>query len=729
MADAVMNQIKGAQHPLDTVCINTIRTLAMDAVQQANSGHPGAPMSLAPVAYCLWQRFLNFDPADPLWPNRDRFVLSNGHASMLLYSMIHLTGVKEQKDGRVINEPSLPLEQIKKFRQLGSRTPGHPEYGMTSGIETTTGPLGQGVANAVGMAIAGRWLAARYNKPGFEKLFDFNVYAICGDGCMMEGIASEAASLAGHQKLSKLCLLYDNNRISIEGHTTLAFSEDVGARFRAYGWNVLHVKDANDIGSLAEAIQQFQKTTDRPTFIIVDSLIGWGAPHKQDTHSAHGEPLGDEEVKLTKRFYGWPEDAKFQVPDGVYDHFQKGIGQRGKQLRDAWTAQFQQYKAKYPDLARELELMESRELPAGWDKDIPTFPADAKGLATRDSGGKVLNAIAKNVPWLLGGSADLAPSTKTLLTFEGAGHMQADSPGGRNMHFGVREHGMGGIINGMALTKLRSYGAGFLIFSDYGRGSIRLGAVMEIPVVYVFTHDSIGVGEDGPTHQPIEHLASLRAMPNLIVIRPGDTNETAEAWRIAAKHKHDPVLLILSRQAMPTLDRTKYAPASGLANGAYTLLDAPGGKPDVILIGSGSEVGLCVTAQEQYWPHRESRPASSACPPGSFSPSKRQTTATACCRRTSKRVSRRNGFNLRLGTLRGNHRRQHRHEFIRGVGADQGLDQAFRLHRGSGGRGGEGTGREISPLSLLNSIQAPGMRLCEPWDVPDCAISPISSPA
>jgi transketolase len=595
----VQSQIKGEHSPMDAVCIDTMRTLAMDAVQQANSGHPGAPMSLSPVGYCLWQRYLRYDPADPLWPNRDRFVLSNGHASMLLYTLLHLTGVRDVKHGKVLSGPSLPIEELKRFRQLGSRTPGHPESHITPGVETTTGPLGQGVANAVGMAIAGRWLAARYNKPGFEKLFDFKVYAICGDGCMMEGIASEASSLAAHQKLANLCLIYDSNRISIEGHTTLAFTEDVGARFRAYGWNVLYVKDANDIGALGDAIQLFQKTTDRPTFIVVDSIIGWGAPHKQDTKEAHGEPLGEEEVKLAKRFYGWPEDAKFLVPDGVYDHFKQGIGQRGKQLREAWSAQFQQFKAKYPELAKELELMESRDLPAGWDKDIPVFPADAKGLATRESSSKVESAIAKNVPWLLGGSADLAPSTKTLLTFEGAGNMQADTPGGRNMHFGVREHAMGGIINGMSLTKVRPYGAVFLIFSDYGRGSIRLGALSEIPVIYIFTHDSIGVGEDGPTHQPIEHLASLRAIPNIIVIRPGDANEVSEAWRFIMQLKHQPALLILSRQAMPTLDRTKYAPAAGLAKGAYTLLDAPDGKPDVILIGTGTEVQLCTAAQEQ----------------------------------------------------------------------------------------------------------------------------------
>jgi transketolase len=596
---AMATPVKGAAGAMDVTCIDTIRTLAMDAVQQANSGHPGAPMALAPVAYTLWQSFLRYDPADPLWPNRDRFVLSNGHASMLLYAMLHLAGVHDVKDGKVLDAPSLPLEELKRFRQLGSRTPGHPESHVTAGVETTTGPLGQGVTNSVGMAIAGRWLAAHYNRPGFEGLFDFNVYAICGDGDNMEGIASEAASLAGHLKLANLCWLYDNNHISIEGKTTLAFTEDVGARYRAYGWNVLHVTDANDIGALANAIEQFQKTTDRPTFIIVDSHIGYGSPKKQDTKEAHGEALGEDEVKATKRAYGWPEDAKFLVPDGVYDHFRNGIGQRGKQLRAAWHAKFAQYKAKHPDLAAQVELMGRHELPPGWDKDIPTFPADAKGLATRDSSGKVLNAVAKNVPWLMGGSADLAPSTKTLLTFEGAGALEPGNPGGRNMHFGVREHAMGGIINGMSLTLLRPYGAGFLIFSDYGRGALRLGALAELPVIYIFTHDSIGVGEDGPTHEPIEHLASLRAIPNLILIRPGDANEVAEAWRFLMPLKHQPVVLALTRQALPTLDRTKYAPASGLAKGAYILAEAPGGKPDVLLIGTGSEVQLCVAAQEK----------------------------------------------------------------------------------------------------------------------------------
>jgi transketolase len=592
--------VKGAPSPLDVLCIDTIRTLAMDAVQAAVSGHPGAPMALAPVAYTLWQQFLRYDPLDPTWPNRDRFVLSNGHASMLVYSLLHLAGVRDVKDGKPTDQPTLPMEQLKRFRQLGSRTPGHPESSLTAGLETTTGPLGQGVTNSVGMAIASRWLAARYNKPGFEKLFDFNVYAICGDGDMMEGISSEAASLAGHLKLSNLCWIYDNNHISIEGKTSLAFSEDVGARFRAYHWNVLHVTDANDVGAFAETIRQFQKTADRPTFIIVDSHIGYGAPHKQDTKEAHGEALGEDEVKATKRFYGWPEDAKFLVPDGVYDHFKQGIGKRGKERHDAWTALFAQYKAKHPDLATQIELMNRRELPAGWDKDIPTFPADAKGIATRESSGKVLNAVAKNVPWLMGGSADLAPSTKTTLTFEDAGgSLSAENPGGRTMHFGVREHGMGGIINGMTLSNLRAFGSGFLIFSDYGRAAIRLGAIAELPVIYVFTHDSIGVGEDGPTHQPIEHLASLRAMPNIIVLRPADANEVAEGWRVAMQVKHEPVLFILTRQGLPTVDRTKYGSASGLAKGAYILADAPGGKPDVILIGTGSEVSLCMGAHEK----------------------------------------------------------------------------------------------------------------------------------
>jgi transketolase len=584
----------------DQLCINTIRTLAMDAVQKANSGHPGAPMGLAPIAYTLWNRFLKYDPKNPNWPNRDRFILSNGHASMLLYALIHLAGVRgRDKHGNVIDEPSLPMEQLQQFRQLGSRTPGHPEQEATSGVETTTGPLGQGVANAVGMAIAQKWRAARYGKPGFEDLFAHKVYAICGDGCMMEGIASEAASLAGHLKLDNLCLIYDDNSITIDGHTSLTFTEDVCGRFTAYGWNVIRLPDGNDLERFAQAINTFQTTTDRPTLIAVKTHIGYGAPNKQDTHAAHGEPLGEEEIRLTKRFYGWPEDKKFYVPNGVYESFQAGIGQRGANAHAEWSKKYNDYKAQFPDLAAQLEMIEKRELPLNWDKDIPTFPADSKGLATRDSSGQVLNAIAKNVPWIVGGSADLNPSTKTFLKFEGAGVFTANNPGGRNIHFGVREHAMGGILNGMTLSKLRAYGSGFLIFSDYGRGALRLGAVMHIPVLYIFTHDSIGVGEDGPTHQPIEHLASLRAMPNLIVIRPADANEVAEAYKIAFQVKENPVVLALTRQAVPTLDRTKYAAASGLQKGGYVLADAVGGKPDVLLIGTGSEVSLCVEAYEK----------------------------------------------------------------------------------------------------------------------------------
>jgi transketolase len=591
--------IKSELHRLDTTCINTIRTLAMDGVQAANSGHPGTPMAMAPVAYYLWQYVLRFDPSDPVWPNRDRFVLSAGHASMLLYSLLHLTGVKAvSKDYEPLGEPSVPLEEIKRFRQLHSRCPGHPEYRLTSGVETTTGPLGQGAANSVGMAVAERWMAAHYNRPGFEKLIDFNVYALCGDGDMMEGISSEAASLAGHWKLSNLCWIYDNNHITIEGSTKLAFTEDVGARFLGYGWNVTHVTDANDLGQLTRAFATFLQTNDRPTLIIVDSHIGYGAPHKQDTKEAHGEPLGEEEVKLAKRAYGWPEDSKFYVPDGVYAHFQAGIGARGKELRDAWFTQVTRYKTEHADLADQLYRIQHRQLPEGWDQGLTPFPADPKGMASRASSGKVLNAVAKHVPWLIGGAADLAPSTKTTMTFEGAGDFEAGSYGGRNFHFGVREHAMGAIMNGIALVKLRAFGAGFLIFSEYGRMPIRLAAVMEIPVIYVFTHDSIGVGEDGPTHQPIEQLAALRAIPGLTVIRPADANEVVEAWRYIMQRHHDPVVLVLSRQDLPTLDRTKYGPAAGVQKGAYVLADAADGKPDVLLLATGSEVSLCVSAYE-----------------------------------------------------------------------------------------------------------------------------------
>jgi transketolase len=586
------------EDPLDLLTINTIRTLSMDAVQAANSGHPGTPMALAPVAFCLWQRFLRFDPDDPIWPNRDRFVLSAGHASMLLYSLMHLTGIKAvTRDYKRTNEVSVPLEDIKRFRQLDSKCPGHPEYRWTSGVETTTGPLGQGVATSVGMAIAGRWLASYFNRPGFE-MFNYRTYAICGDGCMMEGISTEAASLAGHLNLDNLCWIYDNNKITIEGHTDWAFSEDVATKYIGLGWNVTRVGDANDLEMLSRALNVAQKTTGRPTLIIVDSHIAWGSPNKQDTHAAHGEPLGEEEIRLTKRAYGWPEDKKFLVPDGVREHFAAGMGKRGKELRTAWDALRDKYRQAFPDLAQHAELMMKRELPEGWDRGLPTYPADKKGKATRDVNGEVLNAVAKSVPWLIGGSADLAPSTKTRLTFQGAGDFNYNSVG-RNFHFGIREHAMGAVLNGMSLCKVRPYGSGFLIFSDYGRAPIRLAAIMEIPVIYAFTHDSIGVGEDGPTHQPVEQLASLRAIPGLSVIRPCDANETVEAWKALMPYRKHPVALILSRQALPTLDRTKYASAAGLHKGAYVLADAPGGKPEVILLGTGSEVSLCVDAHEQ----------------------------------------------------------------------------------------------------------------------------------
>lgn len=584
---------------LAQTCINTIRTLSMDAVQQANSGHPGTPMAMAPVAYCLWQRVLQFDPEDPIWPNRDRFVLSMGHASMLLYSLLHLTGVKAvNPQYERLGELSVQLDDLKRFRQLNSKCAGHPEYRWTSGVETTTGPLGQGVATSVGMAIAAQWQAHYFNRPGFE-LFDYNIYALCGDGCMMEGVAAEAASLAAHLKLSNLCWIYDNNKITIEGHTEWAFSEDVATRFIGYGWNVTRVSDANDLEMLQRAFATFKNEADRPTLIIVDSHIAYGSPNKQDTHAAHGEPLGEEEIRLTKRNYGWPENEQFLVPSGVREHFQDGIGQRGRAARAAWMALFEDYKQQYPQYAHHLLQMQQRELPVGWDKDLPVFPADAKGVAGRDASAKVLNTLAKHVPWLLGGSADLAPSTKTRLTFEGAGDFTATSRGGRNLHFGVREHAMGSVLNGLSLTKVRPYGSGFLIFSDYSRGAIRLSALMEVPVIHIFTHDSIGVGEDGPTHQPIEQLASLRAIPNLIVLRPADANEVVEAWRVIMQLKHEPVALILTRQALPTIDRSTYAAASGVAKGAYVLADVPGGKPDVLLLASGSEVSLCLEAAEQ----------------------------------------------------------------------------------------------------------------------------------
>ena len=586
------------QPELDKLSVNTIRTLSIDAVQQANSGHPGTPMAMAPVVYTLWNRVLRFDPEDPIWPNRDRFVLSMGHASMLLYSLLHLTGVKAvNPEYERLGTPTVSLDDIKHFRALDSKCPGHPEYHWTSGVETTTGPLGQGVATSVGMAVAREWLANRYNKPGFE-VFDYNIYALCGDGCMMEGISNEAASIAGHLKLSNLCWIYDNNHITIEGHTEWAFSDDVATRFIAYGWNVLRVGDANDLEMLERAIRTFQVTKDRPTLIIVDSHIAYGSPNKQDTSAAHGEPLGEEEIKLTKRNYGWPEDAKFLVPDEVRANFRAGIGERGARARAAWEGKLKEYKGKYPELADEMDRIQRRINPEGWDKEIPTFPADPKGVAGRDASQKVLNAIAPRVPWLMGGSADLAPSTKTRLTFKEAGDFTAQDRGGRNFHFGIREHAMGAILNGMALSKLRVYGSGFLIFSDYMRATIRLSSIMELPVVYIFTHDSIGVGEDGPTHQPIEQLASLRAMPGLITIRPGDGNEVADAWRVIMGLQHTPVCLILSRQALPTIDRSKFG-AAAVGKGAYILAEAPKGKPEVLLIGTGSEVSLCVDAWQQ----------------------------------------------------------------------------------------------------------------------------------
>jgi transketolase len=596
---AVSDQSVATGTQLDQLCINTIRTLSMDAVQKANSGHPGTPMALAPVAYCLWQQFLRYDPENPIWPNRDRFVLSNGHASMLLYSLIHLAGVREvTHDNKILSTPALSLDELKNFRQLGSKTPGHPEYGLTSGVETTTGPLGQGVANSVGMAIAERWLAAHFNRPGFD-LFNYNIWAICGDGDMMEGISSEAASTAGHLKLSNLCWIYDNNKITIEGNTELAFDEDVAARFRAYGWDVQHVHDANDLVALANAYGHALSVKDRPKMIIVDSHIGYGSPHRQDTKEAHGEALGEEEVKLTKRAYGWPEDAKFLVPDGVEENFRDVLGKRGRQLSGQWNDLFAKYSAQYPDLAAQFERMLRRENPTGWDKDLPAFPADPKGLATRDSSSKVLNAIAKNHPWLMGGSADLYPSTKTRLLFDGVGDFEPGNYNARNFHFGIREHAMGAIVNGMTLSKVRAYGSTFLIFSDYMKNPIRLSALMEIPSIWIFTHDSIGVGEDGPTHQPIEQLISLRAVPGLITLRPADANEVLEAWRVIMGLSKEPVALALTRQALPTFDRTKYASAAGVARGAYILAGAEDPKPQVILMATGSEVYLCIDAYEK----------------------------------------------------------------------------------------------------------------------------------
>jgi transketolase len=591
------------QSDIDQLAINTIRMLVVDAVQKAKSGHPGTPMDAAPAAYTLWQRVLRYDPADPRWINRDRFVLSSGHASMLLYSLIHLAAIKAANPSyEEVGRDAVTLDDIKAFRQAGSRCPGHPEYGWTSGVETTTGPLGQGVATSVGMAAARQWLRANYNRPGYD-LFDFNVYALCGDGDMMEGVASEAGSLAGHLRLSDLCWIYDSNRVTIEGHTDIAFTEDVAARFLAYGWNVLRVTDANDTERLERAYHGFLSTEDRPTLIIVHSHIGYGAPHKQDSPEAHGEPLGEEEVRLTKEFFGFDPAQDFVVPDGVRQHFSAQLGARGARLNAEWQDTFQRYRNQYPDLAEQVVCMSKRGLPSGWEAALPDFPPSATGLSTRDASGRVLNAVAERIPWIVGGAADLTPSTKTRLTFETAGDFQPGEPlgnrRGRNMHFGVREHAMCAAVNGMTLTGLRAFGSGFLIFTDYARGAIRLASLMDLPVLHIWTHDSISVGEDGPTHEPIEQLVSLRAIPGMVVIRPADANEMSEAYRCILQLQHRPAALICSRQPLPIVDRTKFAPAAGLAKGAYVLTDAPDAKPDVILIASGSEVTLCLTARDK----------------------------------------------------------------------------------------------------------------------------------
>jgi transketolase len=583
---------------IDELTINTIRTLTLDAVEKAASGHPGTPMGMAPVGYVLWSRFLRYDPDRPDWPNRDRFVLSVGHASLLLYSLLHLSGVCEiDANGRQTGKPAVSVDDLRQFRQLDSKTPGHPEYRVTTGVEATTGPLGQGCGNSVGMALAERWLAEHFNRDG-AILFDHDVYALCSDGDMMEGVASEAASLAGHLKLANLCWIYDNNHITIEGGTPLAFSESVAERFRGYGWNVLHVADANDLGAVARALDTFRQTQDSPTLIIVDSVIGWGSP-VAGTAKAHSDPMGAEAIRETKRNYGWPEDSQFLVPPGVKDHFRASLAGRSAPLRGAWDQSLIRYRAEHPELAEELDCLLKGRLPDGWARDIPEFAPDAIGMASRDAGGKVLNAIAHNVSALIGGAADLAPSTKTRLTFDGAGDLEARTPGGRNMHFGIREHAMGAIANGMALSYLRPFTATFLVFSDYMRPPIRLAAIMEIPTVFVFSHDSIGVGEDGPTHQPIEHLAALRAVPGLNVIRPADANETAEAWRVATTRTRTPSCIILSRQKLPTIDRARYASADQLAKGAYVLADAGGGDPELILLATGSEVSLALDAHEQ----------------------------------------------------------------------------------------------------------------------------------
>jgi transketolase len=596
MQEAKLKSLTGEE--LDQLAINTIRTLSIDAVQQANSGHPGTPMALAPLVYVIWNEVMRFDPQDPIWPNRDRFVLSNGHACMLLWSVLYLTGTRAvNAQYERLGQPAVTLDDIRHFRQLGSKAPGHPEYHLVSGVEATTGPLGQGIATSVGMAIARKWLGSRYNKPGFD-LIDYNIYTVCGDGCLMEGVGSEAASLAGHLALGDLCWIYDNNHITIDGKTRITFTEDVAARFLAYQWNVLRVGDANDLPSIEDALAVFRKTKDRPTLIILDSHIGYGSPHKVDTSAAHGEPLGEDEVKLVKRAYHWPENAKFLVPDGVMEHFAEGIGQRGGKARQEWETMFAKYRERFADLATEIDQMQRRELPAGWDRNLPSFPPDPKGIAGREASGQVLNVLAENIPWLLGGSADLATSNKTLLKFAGAGEFEPGTPGGRNIHFGIREHAMAAIVNGLSLSKLRAFGSTFLIFSDYARPAIRLSAIMELPTIFVFTHDAMGDGEDGPTHQPVEQLISLRAIPGMVVLRPADANEVVEAYRYVMQLRHQPAAFALSRQPLPTFDRRKYASAAGVSRGAYVMADPPDGPAEIIFIASGSEVALIVGAYE-----------------------------------------------------------------------------------------------------------------------------------
>ncbi len=584
---------------IEQLAVNTIRTLSMDGVQQANSGHPGTPMALAPVAYSIWNQAMSYDPAHPNWPARDRFVLSCGHASMLLYSVLHLTGVQGvDAAGEATGQPAVTLDNLKNFRQFHSPCAGHPEYGEAAGIETTTGPLGQGIANSVGMALAAKWLAARYNQPGYE-LFDYNTYVLCSDGDVMEGVGCEAASLAGHLKLSNLCWIYDDNNITIEGDTDLAFTEDVQKRFEAMGWNTVVVEDANDLTDIARAIDTFKQTEDRPTLVVLRSIIAWGAPNKQNTHGAHGAPLGDEEIRLTKAVYGWPEDEKFLVPAEVREHFDAGVGARGKAAYDAWSQQFAQYEADHPELAQSLRSLWSGQLPEGWDAGIPEFPADEKGMATRVSSGKVLNGLAQHLPWLVGGSADLAPSNNTHLGGEDDGDFLPGSYAGRNLHFGIREHAMASACNGMALSGLRHFCGTFFVFTDYMRPAMRLASMMHLGVTYVLTHDSIGLGEDGPTHQPVEHLAACRAIPGLDVYRPGDANEVAYCYRAAMQNQDRPAAMVLTRQNLPTLDRTKYACASGAGRGGYVVAGEASETPDVILVATGSELPIALAAHEE----------------------------------------------------------------------------------------------------------------------------------